>query len=79
MFRGKLLPNHEVASDFNRSGKRPATNLAAIAAEQINTTLVGEVAIRLDSIQDADGTIWTPADGRSCRVEPNPLILVSSR
>jgi len=36
-------------------------------------------SIRLDSIQYADGSIWTPADGRSCRVEPDPLMLVSSR
>jgi len=36
-------------------------------------------SVRLDSIQYADGSIWTPADGRSCRVEPDPLMLVSSR
>jgi hypothetical protein len=36
-------------------------------------------SIRLDSVTYADGTIWTPADGRSCRVEPDPLMLVSSR
>lgn len=36
-------------------------------------------SIRVDSVTYADGTIWVPADGRSCRVEPDPLMLVSSR
>lgn len=36
-------------------------------------------SIRLDSVVYADGSIWTPADGRSCHVEPDPLMLVSSR
>jgi len=36
-------------------------------------------SIRLDSIQYADGTTWTREDGRSCRVEPDALMLVRSR
>jgi hypothetical protein len=33
-------------------------------------------SIRLDSVTYADGSTWTPADGRSCRVAPDPLMLV---
>ena len=36
-------------------------------------------AIRLDSVTYADGSTWTPAEGKSCRVDPDPLMLVSSR
>jgi hypothetical protein len=36
-------------------------------------------SIRLDSVTYADGSTWTPMDGGSCRVEPDPLMLVSSR
>ena len=36
-------------------------------------------SIRVDSVTYADGTIWVPTDGRSCRLEPDPLMLVSSR
>jgi len=36
-------------------------------------------SIRLDSLTFADGSTWAPADGRSCRIEPDPLRLVSSR
>ena len=52
MFLGKLRPNYEIASHFNPSGKWPTTNLTAVAAEQINDTLMGEVATRLKVAQE---------------------------
>jgi hypothetical protein len=36
-------------------------------------------SIRLDSLTFADGSTWTPASRGSCRVEPDPLMLVSSQ
>jgi hypothetical protein len=36
-------------------------------------------SIRLDSLTFADGSVWTAASGGSCRVEPDPLMRVSSR
>ena len=36
-------------------------------------------SIRLDSLTFADGTIWVPASGQSCRTTPDPFMLVSSR
>lgn len=36
-------------------------------------------SIRLDSVTYADGSTWTAPDGGGCRVEPDPLMLVSSR
>lgn len=35
-------------------------------------------SIRLDSLTFADGTIWVPANGQSCRTAPDPFMLVSS-
>jgi len=36
-------------------------------------------SIRLDSLTFADGAIWVPANGQSCRTAPDPFMLVSSR
>lgn len=35
-------------------------------------------SIALDSITYSDGTVWIPAQGKVCRVAPDPLMLVSS-
>lgn len=36
-------------------------------------------SIRLDSLTFADGSIWVPSDGKTCRTAPDPFMLVSSR
>jgi hypothetical protein len=36
-------------------------------------------SIRLDSLTFADGAIWVPASGQTCRTAPDPFMLVSSR
>jgi len=35
-------------------------------------------SISLDSLTYSDGSTWMPANGRACRVAPDPLMLVSS-
>ena len=36
-------------------------------------------SIRLDSLTFADGSIWVPTNGKTCRTAPDPFMLVSAR
>jgi len=36
-------------------------------------------SVSLDSVTYADGSVWRAATGRSCSVEPDPLMLISKR
>jgi hypothetical protein len=41
--------------------------------------LTAVVSIELMSVKYSDGSTWTPAQGKTCRVAPDPLMLVTQR
>jgi hypothetical protein len=50
-----------------------------VAAEVFVAGFTSVQSIRLDSLEFADGTVWTPAGGQVCRVAPDLMMLVSGR
>ncbi len=57
---------------FNESDGSEISNLDLSGFTSVSS-------IRLDSVTFADGTVWTPDSGHICRVEPDPLMLVTTR
>jgi len=41
--------------------------------------LTSVTSVELVSVAFADGTTWTPANGKTCRVTPDPLMLITER
>jgi hypothetical protein len=48
------------------------------ATDMVLSGFTSVQSITLDSLTYADGSIWTPRAGRSCRVVPDPLMLISA-
>jgi hypothetical protein len=62
-----------LAVPFTAGGDRTAT------ADVWAPGLTAVVSIELMSVKYSDGSTWTPAQGKTCRVAPDPLMLVTQR
>ena len=58
--------------NFVLSGRDAAANLLLEGFTSITS-------ITLKSMTYADGSVWTPSVGSSCRISPDPIMLVSAR
>ena len=75
--------SQQVRSDavktFTLAADGASANGAAISSDLLLRGFTSVQSVNLDSVSYADGSLWTPTAGKSCSVEPDPLMLVSSR
>ena len=64
---------------FTLTADGASANGVAISSDILLRGFTSVQSVNLDSVSYADGSLWTPTAGKSCSVEPDPLMLVSSR
>jgi hypothetical protein len=71
----RLPEKHYVTKSFEVTFGRDGLESAFADLILSGYTSVGSVT--LDSLTFADGSVWTPEAGKSCRIAPDPLVLIS--
>jgi hypothetical protein len=64
---------------FNSNSTASADESEGASTDMVLSGFTSVQSITLDSLTYTDGSIWTPAEGRTCRVVPDPLMLVDSQ
>ena len=63
---------------FHRDGSVDADSRNGDSADMVLSGFTSVRSITIDSLTYADGATWIPSAGKSCRVAPNPLMLVNA-
>ena len=69
----------DAVKSFTLTAEGASANGVAISSDLLLRGFTSVQSINLDAVAYADGSRWTPAAGKACSVEPDPLMLVSSR
>jgi hypothetical protein len=69
----------DAVKTFTLTADGASANNVVISSDLLLRGFTSVQLVNLDSVSYADGSLWTPAAGKSCSVAPDPLMLVSSR
>ena len=86
--RGWTAKGRVEQADKSRDAALPVKTLQVPFTAGANSTATADVwvqgftavsSVELLSVAYGDGTTWTPAQGKTCQVTPDPLMLISGR